>query len=36
VRSPIKKAIIDYGILDDIYNFDETGFAMGMIPLQLP
>jgi hypothetical protein len=24
--------IIDYGILDDdIYNFDETGFAMGII-----
>jgi hypothetical protein len=26
------KTIIDYGILDDdIYNFDETGFAMGII-----
>jgi hypothetical protein len=27
-----QKAIIDYGIVDDdIYNFDETGFAMGII-----
>jgi hypothetical protein len=27
-----QKAVIDYGILDDdIYNFDETGFAMGII-----
>jgi hypothetical protein len=27
-----QKTIIDYGILDDdIYNFDETGFAMGII-----
>jgi hypothetical protein len=26
------KTIIDYGILDNnIYNFDETGFAMGII-----
>jgi hypothetical protein len=27
-----RNAVIDYGILDDdIYNFDETGFAMGII-----
>jgi hypothetical protein len=27
-----RNTIIDYGILDDdIYNFDETGFAMGII-----
>jgi hypothetical protein len=28
----VKDAVTKYGILeDDIYNFDETGFAMGMI-----
>ena len=30
--SLVWKTIISYGIdPDDIYNFDETGFAMGLI-----
>ncbi|RJE16976.1 Pogo transposable element, partial [Aspergillus sclerotialis] len=28
----VQQAIIQYGVQpDDIYNFDETGFAMGLI-----
>lgn len=28
----VQATIMEYGILDeDIYNFDETGFAMGLI-----
>ena len=28
----VQKTILKYGIIsDDIYNFDETGFAMGLI-----
>jgi hypothetical protein len=31
----VQRAIDDYGIqLEDIYNFDETGFAMGLISAQ--